>query len=459
MKDHTPCQLTRLVLAVTAAFCLALLGTPARAGVPESYRKLWRDAGVANRIERNIEKHRKGDATVEVVDAAGKPVPAARVELRQTGHEFLFGCNAFVLGQLDTDELNRRYEEAFARLFNFATAPFYWEGTEPVRGELRYQEGARNIWRRPPPDRFQAFAARRGITLKGHPLLWHSYNPPWLPKDAAELQELYRKRFGEIAGRYGGKIPIWDVVNESQVCPKTYPLYSPDRAYVAWAFAEASRLFPDNTVLMINEVTSFNFKPADKNPYFAQVRSLLAQGVKVKGVGFQFHQFRREALDRYLAGPDCNPGKLLDLYETFGEFGLPLFVTEITIPSAGDGGDELQAQVVRDHYRLWFSAPRMAGITWWNLGDGTAVKGENEAKGGLLDDQLEAKAAYQALDKLINEEWKTRVQTQTDAQGLARFRGFFGKYEVTVTTAAKTKEFEITHKSSDQKPYRLTLTP
>ena len=80
--------------------------------------------------------------------------------------------------------MEQRYEEAFARLFNFATVPFYWEGTEPARGELRYAEPARDIWRRPPPDRFLPWAAKHGITLKGHPLLWHAYNPPWLPKDA-----------------------------------------------------------------------------------------------------------------------------------------------------------------------------------------------------------------------------------------------------------------------------------
>ena len=136
------------------------------------------------RIERNIEQYRKGDATIEVVDAAGKPVPGVRVEVQQTGHEFLFGCNAFVLGQLKTAEENQRYEEAFLRLFNFATVPFYWEGTEPAQGELRYQEGSRDIWRRPPPDRYLPWAAKHGVTLKGHPLLWHAYNPPWLPKDA-----------------------------------------------------------------------------------------------------------------------------------------------------------------------------------------------------------------------------------------------------------------------------------
>ena len=274
------------------ALFVAVLGRASIAGPPEAYQKKWRDEAVNQRIDRNIEQYRKGDAVLEVVDAAGKPVSGVRVELQQTGHEFLFGCNAFVLGQLPTAEENRRYEEAFVRLFNFATVPLYWEGTEPTQGELRYQEGSRDMWRRPPADRYPPWAAKHGITLKGHPLLWHAYNPAWLPKDADQLRELYRKRFREIAGRYGDKIPIFDVVNESLVCSKTYPLYSDDRAYVGWAFAEAAPLFPDSTTLMINEVTSYNFKPAETNPYLAQVKTLLEQGAKIKGIGLQFHYFR-----------------------------------------------------------------------------------------------------------------------------------------------------------------------
>ncbi len=438
-------------------FLVCLHAGWATAAAPQVYENRWRSADIARRIDAGIEQHRKGDAAIRVVDADGKPIANAQIEVRQTGHEFLFGCNAFVLGQLKTAAENQRYEEAFLRLFNFATVPFYWEGTEPARGELRYQEGAREIWRRPPPDRYLTWAEKHGLTLKGHPLLWHAYNPAWLPKDAGELRELYRKRFREIAGRYAGKIPIWDVVNESQVCNASYPLYSKDRAYVAWAFAEASPLFPDSATLMINEVTSFNFKPAEQSTYFTQVRELLAQGTKIRGIGLQFHYFRREALNGYLSGGNSDPAKMLDLYEKLSQFKLPLYITEITIPSAGEGGEALQETVVRDHYRLWFSAPGMAGITWWNLGDGTAVKGENEAMGGLVDDDLKPKAAYRALDKLINEDWKTRVQTQTSDKGQANFRGFFGQYVVKVTVDARSQEFRIAHNNGRDASHTLVF--
>lgn len=453
----------RLVLTIAALLLLPLArlhatdGPASATATPESYQKQWRDPAVLKRIEDNTEKYRKGDLVLELVDGAGKPLTGAEVTVRQTSHEFLFGCNAFVLGQLK--ELNSRYEEGFVRLFNFATVPFYWEGTEPEKGELRYKEGARDIWRRPPPDRYLPFAAKYGITLKSHPLLWHAYNPLWLPKDADELRTLYQKRFREISSRYGERVLIWDVVNESLVSKANYPLYTPDRAYVAWAFKEAVPLFPSDRVMMINEVTIFNFIPAEKNPYVSQIKKLLADGVPIRGIGLQFHFFRREPLDKYLASPNCNPSKLLDLYEAFADFRLPLYITEITIPSAGPDGENLQAEVVRDHYRLWFSAPTMAGITWWNLGDGTAVKGENEAMGGLVNADLKPKAAYRALDYLINQKWKTQAKVQADAHGTTRLRGFYGKYDIAVTIGSTTRKFEISHARTGQKAHRITANP
>jgi GH35 family endo-1,4-beta-xylanase len=457
MKDKL-CQ-ALCGLAITAAIAGVLaLPDAAEAQVPESYRKLWSDPALAQRIERNIEKNRKGDATITVADADGQAVKEASVELRQQTHEFLFGCNAFVLGQLDTAEKNRKYEEAFVRLFNFATVPFYWEGTEPKQGELRYAEGSRDIWRRPPPDRYIPFARKHGITLKGHPLLWHAYNPPWLPKDAETLKKLYQKRFAEIAQRCAKDIKIWDVVNESLCSSKSYPLYTPDRAYVAWAFREATPLFRADNLLMINEVNFASCSVGEANPYYRQVKQLLAHGVGVKGIGFQFHFFSTDAL-KGLASPGYAPQKLLDAYDSFAAFKLPLFVTEITLPTPSANGQAAQAEWVGNFYKLWFSAPQMAGITWWNLGDGTAVKGENKALGGLIDEQFDPKESYRTLDRLINQEWKTKMSGKTDSAGNLRFRGFCGKYAVKVTVGGKTQDHSIDLAKGGRNTYSLTWKP
>lgn len=397
----------------------------------KTYQERWQQPDLVQRISKGIEQYRKQEITIKVLDGEGQPLPDVRVILRQRTHAFLFGCNAFVLGQLGSAEKNQRYEEAFAGLFNFATVPFYWSGTEPNQGELRYAEGSREIWRRPPPDRFLPWAEKYGITLKGHPLLWHAHNPSWLPKDPEKLKVLYRKRFAEIAERYAGKIKVWDVVNESLVCPPSFPLFTENRDYVEWAFREVAPLFPPETVLMINEVTQFNTPPQVLR-YREQIRRLLEAGAAVRGIGLQFHFFRREALENYLRSQNSDPAKLLEGYEVLSELGLPLFITEITIPSAGERGEEIQAEVVRNLYKLWFSVPTMAGITWWNLADGTAVEGENEAQGGLMTADFQPKRAYRELSRLIHQEWNTQTEGKTDQHGTYHVRGFCGRYEVRI---------------------------
>jgi len=429
-------------------------------GLPQSHRQRWADAAIQQRIKQGIERNRKGDAVLTIRSADGRPVADAKLEIKQTRHAFLFGCNAFVLGQLDKPEINLKYEEAFARLFNFATIPLYWEGTEPEQGELRYAEPCREMWRRPPCDRFIPFSQKYGITLKGHPLLWHAYNPAWLPQDADTLKRLYQKRFAEIAARFAEHIAVFDVVNESLVCPKSYPLYTPDRAYVNWAFHEVHRVFRPENRLMINEVMTVSHHGVGAaNRYYQQVQQLQAAGAKVEGIGFQYHVFSPAALVKHLAEPDFEPKSLLDVYDSFAAFKLPLYVTEITIPTPPDGGQALQAEMVGNLYRLWFSVPNMAGITWWNLGDGTAVRGENKALGGIVDENLNPKLSYRTLDRLINREWKTRLSARTDAQGAARFRGFYGKYAVRVTAAGRTQEFEIDLTPNGSTAHQLTLKP
>lgn len=97
----------------------------------------------------------------------------------------------------------------------------------------------------------------------------------------------------------------------------------------------------------------------------------------------------------------------------------------------------------------------MAGITYWNLVDGTAYAPENSAQGGLLDKDLNPKASYRELDRLINHEWKTSLAAKTDATGKATFRGFYGKYVVKVRSATATQEFTIDLKKDGPRAHKL----
>jgi hypothetical protein len=48
------------------------------------------------------------------------------------------------------------------------------------------------------------------------------------------------------------------------------------------------------------------------------------------------------------------------------------------------------------------------------------------------------------LDNLINKTWKTNISVGTNSEGTASFRGFFGDYEISMTTAdGKTRYYKV----------------
>jgi len=50
---------------------------------------------------------------------------------------------------------------------------------------------------------------------------------------------------------------------------------------------------------------------------------------------------------------------------------------------------------------------------------------------------MSPKPAYEELEKLIKGKWWTQTETTVKAEGTARFRGFFGQYEVAVRIGSR----------------------
>jgi endo-1,4-beta-xylanase len=416
----------------------------------------WNNPAEIKRIESNIEKYRKGNAVITVVDKKGKPVANATIVIQQQTSEFKFGCNLFVLHQLATPELNRKYETAFTKLFNFATIPFYWAELEPKQDSLRFKEGSAPLWRRIPPDEAVKWCIEHNIMIKGHPMLYikGKFMPTWISRtDPEALRSLAKKRMTQLASRYGNDIAVWDVVNEEVARlkdPKVW--FQAPNDYLAWAFKEADSLFPKAATLMINDETKTVHDSTEQ--YVDMVKELLKQNIRVDGVGIQFHML---LVKKYLNGEAFTPTIMHNAYTKLGKLGKPLWVTEITVPSNQTNGWQSQATIVSDIYKLWFSEPQMKGITWWNLGDGTAFGAENNFKGGLLDSAMNPKPAYKVLDQLINHDWKTNLTLTTDANGKVSFRGFHGIYSIQVKKKNKMKEQILFNLQSGKDQTKSTL--
>ncbi len=444
-------------IALPTAMFLAFCATPALAEVPDSYRETWK--ALRPRLDENIDRYRKRDATVTIVDAKDTPVADASLVIRQKTHDFLFGCNILMLGQLG--DRNEAYEQAFVKLFNLATTPLCWKDLEPKPGQLRFAEGSEEIPRRPPPDRVLAFCRKHGIAAKGQPLVCAAWYPDWAPKDPEQAKRAHQEWLAKVAERYGKEFQILDVVNESLMPERRkFCLYTPDLAYVDWAFKQAKRCFPSGPLLEINEESSAN-RNGRADEYFQLAKRLVDEGAGLGSIGFQFHLY---GLKAHLAGKKFPPAQLLETYEKFGELGLPLFISEITIPAnvePGAAGEAIQAEVLANLYRLWFSVPKMAGIVYWNFPDGTQYRSNNvaQATAGLVDEYMCEKPAYQAIYQLVHREWMTRLRSKSDAQGKAQFRGFYGEYAVQVTAGGRSQSFHIDLTKDGPESYKLTLQP
>lgn len=394
----------------------APVSVAAAASDPEAAAR--RERAIVDATAAAIEKNRKSDAVVQVVDPSGRPIPGARVTIVQTSHEFLFGCNIYGFDHSRTEAQNAAYKERFAGLFNYATVGFYWRSYEPRRGRPRYAE----------TDKIVAWCAEHGIRMKGHPLLWGDENGIPLWSKGQPASEVQRDRVRAIMTRYRGKIGFYEVVNE----PSHLATPRIDEPY-RWA-----READPAAYLIVNDYHVL----ADGAPrFFRLLKRAIEDGVPFDGIGIQAHEPRtmRFPLDRVRS--------VLDRYATLGK---ELHITEFTPASNGERitGSHLkgvwdeaaQADYAEKFYRVCFAHPALRGITWWDLSDQHSwLKG-----GGMLHADMTPKPVYERLRKLIREEWTTRLETQTDAAGRLALRGFLGGYQLSVKTDGKTLEGTFT---------------
>lgn len=420
---------------------------------------------VADRVRSGIEQYRKGYADITVKDSAGNVIPGARVKVTQKSHEFKFGANLFMLDEMETAEKNEAYKSRFADLFNMATLPFYWEATEPQKGHTRYAKDSEKLYRRPPIDLCIEFCRQHGIEPREHALAYEHFVPQWLyGATVAETKQAMEQRYREIAERYADKIPTIEVTNEMSWGldrGRTAFYDAPD--YVEWCFKLAEKYFPANQ-LVINEATRHpwgdNCRPTDK--YYAYIEANLLKSARIDAIGSQFHMFFRRENEYENTRYFYNPELLYRHMDLYANFGKPLQVTEVTIPSYSwePEDEELQADIIENLYSIWFSHPNMEQIVYWNLVDGYAhladpdpekikasqgnmTLGENYYHGGLLRYDMSPKPAYYRMKDLIQKKWHTEEQLESNRNGIARFKGFYGTYDVEIEYQGKKVNREI----------------
>ncbi len=426
----------------------------------EKYRKDYEQ--LLPKINQNIEKYRKGNFTLQLRKKDGSPC-VGTVTVEQRSHAFDFGTNVLMLGAMGEKE--QAYRDAITNLFNLVTTTFCWPSTELSEGVFRFEEGVEEIYRRPPAERVLRFAQENRLKAKGQPLLADSWFPDWASRDPDTLKKQYANYFKKVAERYDGKYTMFDVVNESLLCKRRtpdYPLLGDDAFdYMKWALETAGDIFSKDCILERNESTPVNYGE-QAQIYYEQNARLLADGVRLDAIGYQFHFFSGQSCVREHILGEVNFENIYEAYEKMSTLGVPLYITEVTIPSffeelTPQQGEDLQAEILENLYRLWFSVGQMKGIIYWNLKDGDTWQGEDLCRGRLLDEFLRKKKSYYTIEHLIKREWNTSFVGQTDASGRLEFNGFYGDYDIVAVREGRVLKSKSISLDVDRKVIAVTL--
>lgn len=431
------------------------------------------------RIASGIEQNRKGGATLILKNELGEPVVNAKIFIKQKKHEFKYGANLFMLDEMETKEKNDLYKQYMASFGNMATLPFYWNTLEPKQGKTRYGKESERIYRRPPIDLCMEFCEANGIEPREHALAYDFFFPEWLRgKSDYEVKQALSKRFREIAERYGDKITTIEVTNETfWGLEKAVTDFYNHNDFVEWCFKEAEKYFGANQ-LVINETQSNAWVDGlgrNRGKYYMQIERAISKGARIDAIGLQYHMFHKKDAEYERTRLYYDPLFLYQILDRYADFGLPLQITEVTIPAySNDDEDEaIQAELVKILYSIWFSHPNMEQIIYWNLVDGYAhvgdpnqitrsqgnmTEGENYYYGGLIRFDLTPKPAYYAVKDLFEKQWHTEEAVDTDEGGNAFFRGFYGTYDVEIEWDGKLIVKEIDLHKNGRSNFELVLS-
>lgn len=297
---------------------------------------------------------------------------------------------------------DEEYRRLLAAEFNSVTPEnqMKWEFIHPQQNQYNFADA----------DAIVAFAREHGQHVRGHTLLWHSQNPPWLEQGnftPDELREILRDHILTVVGRYKGQVQQWDVANEIFDGSGNFRTQEniwlrelgPD--IIADAFRWAHEADPD-ALLFFNDfgVEGINAK---STAYYELTQELLADGVPVHGFSAQAH----------LSIQFGFPGDLEANLQRFDDLGVATALTEVDVrmvlPPDGVPTDAQLARQADDYRRALQACLNVDGcrsFTIWGFTDKYSwvpVFFANEGAATVMWDDFERKPAYCALQRALAE--------------------------------------------------------
>jgi endo-1,4-beta-xylanase len=239
---------------------------------------------------------------------------------------------------------------------------------EPTRGAYDFSGG----------DRLLAFARARDMEFRGHTLVWHHSNPPWLEEalQSADAETLLTNYIAAVAGHYKGRVTSWDVVNEvlqpsdgrRDGLRNSFWLKRFGPGYIDTAFHAARQADPQAMLVYNDWGCELGARENDRfrAATLDFLSSALARGVPIQALGMQGH------LSAF--GTQVDQKKLAAFLGAVRQMGLKILVTEHDVDDSGGPSDiAARDRAVADASRRFLDVmldnPATIAVVTWGLSD------------------------------------------------------------------------------------------
>jgi len=390
----------------------------------------WREAA-----QKRIEHHRKGKLRIHVIDADGNPVSGAAIHVEQQSHVFRFGT-ALADGPLFANTADGdQYRSTVRKLFNYAV----------LENALKWDFGSFNT-----ADRMLAWCAENNLPVRGHNLLWPSYQ--YLPASVRglrgdALRSAIEAHIKDYTTRTIGRVVLWDVINEAYTNTEVIKEAGHDLLWQAYVWAHQTN--PDID-LVYNDYDLSNVRAgasdAHRNGTLAIIKEMLENGAPLTMLGDQSHM-----------NPPLTPiPRVLEVWREMSQFGLAMEITEFDVTLGGIRDEAVQGKYFEDFLTAAFSQPNIKSFLMWGFWDGSHWLSSQGA--GMYRLDWSPRPMAEVYQRLVFNDWWTRADLTTNHHGRAELRAFLGTHQITVTIGDRTYTAQVTVDKNQHEKTDVTIT-
>jgi GH35 family endo-1,4-beta-xylanase len=428
------------------------------AGIDRSLFPILRsDAETLAAAREEIPRTRTRQVTLRLAGPHGPVPPGTPITVVQESHAFDFGCSSgSTLEAEASDPRIKARNDLFVALFNCTTAKCYWD--ENWHQPVERHQGQRVT------STFLAeidWALARGLRVRGHPLVWTVPKaiPGWMRRYPYEQQlRFLEHHVRSLIACTGGRVKLWDLVNEMLWEPSLHNLPSRDWPHlesteemlttiepaVHWARSED----PD-AVYVLNdyglEIKQVALKGGvsasqQRDRFVRLVDEMQKRGCAPDAIGTQAHDSKWAPLDLFH-----------HVFSQLASTGLPVQISEFWAHDSGcpqaEGKTpeqilEQKCDFVEGVMTVAFAHPSVTHFTYWGGAEFFTRDGWQPSK------------LYERVRDLIHHRWKTRTEVITGPDGEISFRGFLGGYRLR-WTGPNGRAHSLPFRLDRQTPSRL----